>query len=126
MACSVVGREGWLGGWAISPAWQKSCLHGLAAPAIGAGGLDMNFETAWLHFYGEHHGKGRNDGQFGLQRQWLDQYAATHVVSGIDRFILALREGAAETMREDPPPRGPSYTIVQYDKANTRLSSAST
>ena len=29
------------------------------------------FPMVFLHFFVEHHGKGRNDGQFGLQRRWI-------------------------------------------------------
>ncbi|CAE8640831.1 unnamed protein product, partial [Polarella glacialis] len=41
------------------------------------------FPTVFLHFLLEHHGKGRNDGQFGLQRRWAVDYARDHVISDV-------------------------------------------
>ena len=32
---------------------------------------DYNFDDAYNNHFGEHHGKNRNDGQFGLQSRWL-------------------------------------------------------
>ncbi|CAE8670941.1 unnamed protein product [Polarella glacialis] len=41
------------------------------------------FPTVFLHFLLERHGKGRNDGQFGLQRRWAVDYARDHVISDV-------------------------------------------
>ena len=70
--------------------------------------------AVYFNFFGEHHGKGRNDGQFGLQRLWLEAYSARHVVSSADTLLTALREGARETMLSDPPPVGPQYEIAHF------------
>jgi hypothetical protein len=77
---------------------------------------NMNFEEAVLHYSCEHHGKGRNDGQFGLQRHWSESYAKTHTVSTLDEYIKCLEAGALHTMRGDPPPAGPEYCIVKFDR----------
>ena len=67
-----------------------------------------------FNFFGEHHGKGRNDGQFGLQRKWVEAATSRKVISTMEHFIEALQEGAAHTMRTDPPPAGPKYDIVHF------------
>ncbi|CAE8655101.1 unnamed protein product [Polarella glacialis] len=79
------------------------------------------FPQVYLHFYLEHHGKGRNDGQFGLQRNWVVDYAREHVISTLENMTDALRCGAAETMRLDPPPAGPSYSIVPFQPAKPQV-----
>ncbi|CAE8581407.1 unnamed protein product, partial [Polarella glacialis] len=75
------------------------------------------FPTVFLHFLLEHHGKGRNDGQFGLQRRWAVDYARDHVISDVSDMKGALEAGAMMTMSLDPPPAGPSYHIVVFTPA---------
>eukprot|EP00972_Heterocapsa_arctica_P056155 8284755-Heterocapsa_arctica.AAC.1 len=67
-----------------------------------------------LHFYAEHHGKGRCDGQFGLQRHWRDTWAEAHVISSVQQYVSACQSGADDTMADDPPPAGPSYKCVLF------------
>ncbi|CAE8680493.1 unnamed protein product [Polarella glacialis] len=61
------------------------------------------FPTVFLHFLLERHGKGRNDGQFGLQRRWAVDYARDHVISDVSDMKGALEAGAMMTMSLDPP-----------------------
>ncbi|CAE8608691.1 unnamed protein product, partial [Polarella glacialis] len=75
------------------------------------------FPTVFLHFLLERHGKGRNDGQFGLQRRWAVDYARDRVISDVSDMKGALEAGAMMTMSLDPPPAGPSYHIVVFTPA---------
>ena len=88
--------------------------YAFAAAAVELARSSPSLSSCTLHYYGEHHGKGRNDGQFGLQRKWLDAFAARHVISTSEDLFRALREGAGHTMLSDPPPSGPRYEIVHF------------
>ena len=70
--------------------------------------------TVYFNFFGEHHGKGRNDGQFGLQRRWLDSFTQRHVIASAENLLRALKEGASQSMTCDPPPKGPCYQIMHF------------
>lgn len=72
------------------------------------------FETVDLNFFAEHHGKGRCDGAFGLQRRWVADYARHSVIDSLDAMEKALQSGAAATMALDPPPHGPAYVIKTF------------
>lgn len=76
--------------------------------------VQTRFERVFLHFFAEHHGKGRNDGQFGLQRKWVSDYAREHVIDSLDAMKAALEMGACGTMQLDPPPKGPSHSIRMF------------
>eukprot|EP00438_Fugacium_kawagutii_P026261 Skav211347 [mRNA] locus=scaffold1797:119875:121381:- [translate_table: standard] len=96
----------------LSHAKNRACTFAAAA-------MDMlrnspSLSSFVLHYFGEHHGKGRNDGQFGLQRRWLEAFAARQVISTSEDLFAALREGAEQTMKGDPPPSGPRYDIVHF------------
>ncbi|CAK8988483.1 Uncharacterized protein SCF082_LOCUS1409 [Durusdinium trenchii] len=54
---------------------------------------------------------GRNDGQFGLQKKWLDSRASRCVIGTVRELLRALSEGAESTMTLGPPPAGPEYKI---------------
>lgn len=73
------------------------------------------FAQVHLHFFAEHHGKGRCDGAFGLQRRWVADYARSHTIDSLEGMRKALESGAAETMCQDPPPRGPNYLIKVFE-----------
>ena len=62
----------------------------------------------------EHHGKGRNDGQFGLQRHWIDSHTKMFTISSLHELLAALKQQATLTMRTDPPPGGPRYEIIHF------------
>ena len=79
--------------------------------------LEFGLAVAVLHLYAEHHGKGRCDGQFGLQRRWTDEWAEKHVIKNLEDLIQACRAGAQAAMRSDAPPVGPSYEIVHFNPA---------
>ena len=79
--------------------------------------LEFGLAEAVLHLYAEHHGKGRCDGQFGLQRRWTDEWAEKHVIKNLEDLIQACRAGAQAAMRSDAPPVGPSYEIVRFNPA---------
>lgn len=69
---------------------------------------------AFLHFFAEHHGKGRCDGQFGLQRRWVDDWARRSLIDSVDSLAKAMAAGMRETMATDPPPAGPAYYVVLF------------
>ena len=79
--------------------------------------------SVYFNFFGEHHGKGRNDGQFGLQRKWLKSFAERNVVSNRETLFRAFHEGARHTMPCDPPPAGPRYEVAHFhpEKPKTLL-----
>ena len=97
--------------------WSDCGPH-FRAYAFVATAIDLLENSSWssvtFHFFGEHHGKGRNDGQFGLQKKWLDSYASRCVIGTVPELLRALREGAESTMTLDPPPAGPEYKIVHF------------
>ena len=73
-----------------------------------------------LPFFAEHHGKGRNDGQFGLQRKWIESFVARQTISSLQQLLDALKDGAAGTMQADPPPSGPSYEVAHFHPSKPR------
>lgn len=73
------------------------------------------FPRVQLHFFAEHHGKGRCDGAFGLQRKWVSDFARTSTIDSLSSMKLALETGAAATMSLDPPPKGPAYYIKVFE-----------
>ena len=75
---------------------------------------ESTFPVTQLNFFAEHHGKGRCDGAFGLQRRWVAEWARTHTITSLETMREALEAGAATTMRLDPPPHGPSYKIKVF------------
>jgi hypothetical protein len=74
--------------------------------------LEWKLNRICLHFCSEHHGKGRCDGQFGLQRRWLLEAAVEMVIATLEDLEVALTQGATETVKSDPT--GPSYHIVHF------------
>ena len=68
----------------------------------------------YFHYFCEHHGKGRNDGQFGLQRHWIDSHTKMFTISSLHELLAALKQQATLTMRTDPPPGGPRYEIIHF------------
>ena len=89
------------------------------AYAFLAAGIELmksyvSLNNVFYHYFGEHHGKGRNDGQFGLQRRWVEDFTMKKTISTLDELLGALRQGAANTMKSDPPPKGPEYNIVHF------------
>jgi hypothetical protein len=73
---------------------------------------DYSFANVYMNYYGEHHGKGRCDGAFGLQSRWIADYSREHVISTLENLLTAMRVGAADTMNSDPG--GPRYIIVEW------------
>ena len=73
------------------------------------------FPKVYLHFFAEHHGKGRCDGAFGLQRRWVADYARTCTIDSLDGMRQALEAGAAATMALHPPPQGPAYKVKVFE-----------
>ena len=75
---------------------------------------DKRFENVILNFHAEHHGTGRCDGAFGLQRRWVNDYARNNTIGSLQDIQTALETGASGTMVLDPPPGGPAYKIVNF------------
>eukprot|EP00435_Cladocopium_sp_Y103_P031476 s1340_g8.t1 len=73
------------------------------------------FPHVTLHFFAEHHGKGRCDGAFGLQRRWVADYARTTTIDSLQGMKSALETGAEMTMSLDPPPQGPAYKVKIFE-----------
>ena len=73
-----------------------------------------------FNFFAEHHGKGRNDGQFGLQRHWIESFTARKSIASMEELLNALNEGASQTMQSDPPPTGPRYEVVHFHPPKPR------
>ncbi|CAK9043983.1 unnamed protein product [Durusdinium trenchii] len=98
--------------------WTDCGPHYRAYAFVGAGIQLLkqygHLSNVFFHYFTEHHGKGRNDGQFGLQRRWIQDYAMRKTISTVEDLLAALKEGAAETMRSDPPPAGPEYNINHF------------
>ena len=76
--------------------------------------VSHELKAAIQHYYAEHHGKGRNDGQFGLQRKWTDTAAAENMITTLTDYQVACVNGARATMEDDPPPAGPAYVITTF------------
>jgi hypothetical protein len=79
-----------------------------------------------LSYYGEHHGKGRVDGWFGLLDSWLTFAACRTEVLDLASLVRVLTAGASDAMLADPAPRGAQYDIREYvlprkDKVAFRL-----
>lgn len=53
------------------------------------------FPHVTLHVFAEHHGKGRCDGAFGLQRRWVADYARTTTIDSLQGMKSALETGAS-------------------------------
>lgn len=77
-------------------------------------GPTRNFQHTSLNFYAEHHGKGRNDGAFGLQRYWVSQWAREHTINSLEDMRKGIQHGMEQTMLLDPPPHGPSYSVHAF------------
>ena len=104
--------------------WTDCGPH-FRAYAFVASAVDLlrnsnSLTSMYFNYFGEHHGKGRNDGQFGLQRKWLGACAERNVISTAEELLSALREGARDTMLNDPPPAGPQYEIVHFHPEKPR------
>ena len=104
--------------------WSDCGPH-FRAYAFVATAVDLLRDSAFLKeiyfsYFGEHHGKGRNDGQFGLQRLWLEDFAQRNVVSTCEHLLKAFKVGASHTMLSDPPPTGPAYEIVHFHPEKPR------
>ena len=67
-----------------------------------------------VHFYCEHHGKGRCDGCFGLQRRWVSDWARENTISCLEDMRKGIQHGMDQTMCIDPPPLGPSYFVKTF------------
>ena len=78
---------------------------------------EKRFKRVRLHYFAEHHGKGRCDGTFGLQRHWVADFARTSTINSLQGMKEALISGAAATMALGPPPDGPSYHIKVFEPA---------
>ena len=82
--------------------------------------VSHELKAAIQHYYAEHHGKGRNDGQFGLQRKWTDTAAAENMITTLTDYRVACVNGARATMEDDPPPAGPAYVITTFYAAKPK------
>lgn len=82
---------------------------------------DKHFSLVKLSFFAEHHGKGRCDGAFGLQRRWVADYARANNITSLTDMQVALEQGAAATMALDPPPYGPGYHIKVFEPAKKEV-----
>ena len=74
----------------------------------------FELDSVSVNFFVEKHGKGRNDGSFGLQRKWVSNYTETKDILDSKTYVAAVWAGARETMSLDPPPQGPEYIIVHF------------
>ena len=72
------------------------------------------FHVVVQNYYAEHHGKGRCDGSFALQRRWISDFARQRNIESLADMKAALQQGAEETIALDPPPHGPSYYIRDF------------
>ena len=104
--------------------WSDCGPH-FRAYAFVATAVDLLRGSAFLKeiyfsYFGEHHGKGRNDGQFGLQWRWLEDFAQRNVVSTCEHLLKSFKKGASHTMLSDPPPTGPAYEIVHFHPEKPR------
>eukprot|EP00435_Cladocopium_sp_Y103_P075602 s140_g60.t1 len=94
--------------------------YAFAATAVDILRDSASFQEIYFSFFGEHHGKGRNDGQFGLQRRWLEDFAQRNVISTCEQLLKALKVGASHSMLSGPPPTGPEYQIVHFHPEKPR------
>lgn len=70
-----------------------------------------------ISYFTEKHGKGEVDSLFSCCNQWLcnaTRKPGTRL-ENVDQLIDALRAGAEQDMRQDPPPNGMKYVITKWD-----------
>eukprot|EP00973_Karenia_brevis_P051418 7141291-Karenia_brevis.AAC.1 len=63
--------------------WSDCAPHFRSYPFVWAGVeicKEYAFNVVTINYDCQHHGKSRNDGQFGLQRGWVEAYTVVHVI----------------------------------------------
>ena len=75
---------------------------------------NVAFRQVSLNFYAEHHGKGRCEGAFGLQRRWVADWSRESTISSLEDMRQGIQHGMGQSMCIDPPPLGPSYFVKTF------------
>ena len=73
-------------------------------PDVTRKGLPVAFPVE-LHFFAEHHGKGRVDGHFGVCAQWLRDHSRRKTINSPELLFEAFDLGGRVAMRDNEAPQ---------------------